>query len=265
MNAGVNGMHPIAMEGFARISLRHLRQAHLLVHCNLLWLSSPERDLSAPEEVHFNHAMWCSQLPGRIPAYHEEWSQRVSVAVRRSVPLAHWVQHVRLTCFDGQPLPEWTLEHPSDSVFARLGRLRNDPLMPSDQLRHQPRSWQEQSIPLQDHRWVALEQSLQWRAFRELVTRFRERGNRVCVVIGPFNQHLLTEASRAEFVRLREGVANWLREHDFPFYSSPLLPSEEYADASHPLAAGYERLARQMERDPVSRNWLVSGAESANW
>jgi hypothetical protein len=40
------------------------------------------------------------------------------------------------------------------------------------------------------------------------------------------------------------------------FVGSP-LPSDEYADASHPLAPGYARLARALFDDDVFRAWLA--------
>jgi hypothetical protein len=56
--------------------------------------------------------------------------------------------------------------------------------------------------------------------------------------VGPFNEHLLSEAGRRGYERVREGLETWLRsegiDHDLP----PALASELYADASHPLADG---------------------------
>jgi hypothetical protein len=68
----------------------------------------------------------------------------------------------------------------------------------------------------------------------------------VFVLVGPFNEHLLTEKGREGYARLREGLARWLRaegvDHDVPL----ALESELYADASHPLAEGYRQLAERI-------------------
>jgi hypothetical protein len=35
-----------------------------------------------------------------------------------------------------------------------------------------------------------------------------------------------------------------------------VLPSDEYADASHPLTEGYDRLAKRLAAEPVFKTWL---------
>jgi hypothetical protein len=46
--------------------------------------------------------------------------------------------------------------------------------------------------------------------------------------------------------RLVAGAEEWLRRRGIPFYSPGVLPSELYADLSHPLAGGYAALAERM-------------------
>ena len=55
---------------------------------------------------------------------------------------------------------------------------------------------------------------------------------------------------------LKQKVAAWLKSDGILSISPALLPSEEYGDASHPLSAGYARLAKSISRDPVFREWL---------
>ena len=103
--------------------------------------------------------------------------------------------------------------------------------------------------------WVPLADSLQWRSFRRTVEVLRERGNQVFVVVGPFNEHMLTDKSRGVYAdRLREVVA-WLTEQGVPHHVAGLLPAAEYADASHPIGAGYARMARALRDDQAFRNF----------
>ena len=101
-----------------------------------------------------------------------------------------------------------------------------------------------------------LDASLQWRAFQRLVRELRRRGNSVFVVVGPFNEHLLAEDNRATYRRLRDGIREWLKQNQIPQAIPESLPSELYADASHPLTEGYQLLAKCIEAEPQFRNWI---------
>ena len=47
INGGVNGLFPLAMEGLARNYTGTLHSGgKVIVHCNMLWMSSPQADLS---------------------------------------------------------------------------------------------------------------------------------------------------------------------------------------------------------------------------
>jgi lysophospholipase L1-like esterase len=74
----------------------------------------------------------------------------------------------------------------------------------------------------------------------------QRRGNRVFVVVGPFNEHMLTPENRAIYADRKAAVAAWLAENKVPHVVAAVLPSEFYADASHPLAEGYAAMAKQL-------------------
>ena len=94
--------------------------------------------------------------------------------------------------------------------------------------------------------WVDLAGSLQWKSFQRTVDILEKRGNSVFVVVGPFNEHLLTDASRVKYSELKRGIEDWLKERKIPYFVPEALPSEQYGDASHPLSAGYALLAKQL-------------------
>src|SRR5258706_15915930 len=55
MNCGVNGVFPLAMEGLIRNFGGALHNRKVIVHCNVLGISSPKADLSTSNEESFNH------------------------------------------------------------------------------------------------------------------------------------------------------------------------------------------------------------------
>ena len=98
--------------------------------------------------------------------------------------------------------------------------------------------------------------SLQWQAFRTTAELLLDRGNRVFVIVGPFNEHMLTDASRERYATVKKQVETWLSDKAIPFHRAKELPSSEYADASHPLNAGYERLAKRVYSQANFQRWL---------
>ena len=102
----------------------------------------------------------------------------------------------------------------------------------------------------------------------------RDRGNDVLVVLGPFNEHMMTDDNRAAYRSIRDGIAAWLRQNHVSAVIPEVLPSVLYADASHPLTEGYEsarqthlrrrdvpELVRTKEELALPGNWRL-GAHS---
>src|SRR5579872_5879882 len=56
VNGGVNGLFPLALEGLVGSYARSLHHRKIILHCNLLWLSSPKADLQTDKEEKFNHS-----------------------------------------------------------------------------------------------------------------------------------------------------------------------------------------------------------------
>ena len=99
---------------------------------------------------------------------------------------------------------------------------------------------------MQDLDWVKASGSFQWRQFQRCVEILRARGNRLLVVVGPFNEHMLTETGLVGFRTLKADVEAWLESEGVDHVSPAVLPSEMYADASHPLEEGYARLSESI-------------------
>jgi hypothetical protein len=247
VNLGLDGAHPLALEGLITHYARGVAGKNVLLQCNLLWMSSPRADLSDDEDREFNHPRLIPQFLPRIPRYKEDVSPRIGVEVERRVELSSWTNHLQQAYYDHGDIPSWTLEHPYENPLEPLTRSLPSP---DKRRRHPDQPWYESGITPQDYPWIDMNSSLQWQAFQRTVRLLRQRGNRVFVLVGPFNEHLLTPDSRRRFQEVKAVVTTWLQAEGLPNAAPAALPSAEYGDASHPLAAGYRRLAGELLDDP---------------
>jgi hypothetical protein len=242
-NLGLDGAHPLALTGLVQYYSASIAGKNVLLHCNPLWLSSPKADLQDKRAGDFNHPRLVPQFLPRIPAYKEEVSPRIGIVVERHLQFHQWTNHLQQAYYDRIDIPSWTLAHPYDNPVNPA--LRGLPPV-DDTLRHLPQPWYQSGIKTQDYPWVDLEASLQWQAFQRVVQILQRRENRVFVLVGPFNEHLLNAGSLKQYREIKAGIAAWLQAEGIPHLVPEPLPSELYGDASHPLAEGYAQLARQL-------------------
>jgi hypothetical protein len=261
VNAGMNGLFPLALEGLIEHYARSLHDRKVILHSNVLWMSSPQADLSDDQEQVFNHSRLVPQFRPHLPPYRADAAERLSVLIERHVGFFPWVGHLQSAYFDQQSIPDWTLEAARTRHASRLlalevpGELENDPQRGLQSPRHRP--WTASGGQPTHFEWVALDTSMQWAAFQRLVRLLRQRGNDVLVIVGPFNEHMIAPAQRPPFHGLRDGIAAWLASEGVPSIVPPILASLLYADASHPLTEGYAELARQISHDQTFRSWLA--------
>ena len=269
INGGLNGLFPLAEEGLVTYYSRALRNQKVVLQCNLLWMTSPKADLSTTKEEQFNHARLVPQFVPAIPCYKADANERLSAIVQREVSFIAWVNHLQNAYFDQKSILSWTLADDGGSPPRYPNAWKNPlrqitlhiPSAPTNDSQRGPatprhKAWSENGQGTVQFEWVDLSASMQWQAFQRVVRTLRERGNDVLVVLGPFNEHMMTEENRAGFRKLRDGVGAWLTENRIPHVVPDTLPSELYADASHPLTQGYELLAKRMLEDAVFRKWL---------
>jgi len=268
VNGGVNGLFPLALEGLVDDYGRSLRNRKIILHFNLLWLSSPKADLSEDKEESFNHARLVPQFFPRIPCYKADANVRLGVLVEREVAFSAWVNHLQDAYFGQKSILNWTLEddggdppHYPNSYKNPLAQItfrvpsapRDDPQRGPKSPRHRP--WSASGAATQ-FEWVALDASLQWGAFRRLVRTLRKRGDDVFVILGPFNEDIVAEQNRAPYRKLRDGITAWLKENKVPHLVPETLPSLFYADASHPLTEGYSLLAKWTLESEDFQKWM---------
>ena len=248
VNLGVDGIHPAAMAGLLRCYGRSLAGRRVILHCNLLWMSSPRHDLTDDKEFAFNHPSLVPQFWPAISCYKESLSGRLGHVVGRNVGFLGWAKHLQIAYFDSRDLTSWMLEHPYDNPLRRLTLALPSPDDPPSPPPSQE-SWEAQRIPKANFRWVELSESLQWRSFGEVLGLLQRRGNQVFVLVGPFNEHMLLERSLKAYAARKAFVRQWLAEAGIPHHVAEALPSETYADASHPLDRGYALLAGRLLAD----------------
>jgi hypothetical protein len=268
VNGGVNGLFPLALEGLVDSYGRALRNRKVLLHCNLLWMSSPKADLSIDKEEKFNHSRLVPQFYPRIPCYKADANERLGAVVEREVNFSAWVDHLQNAYFGQRSILSWTLaddggdppRYPNSYkdplaqiTFAVPGAPQEDPQRGPKSPRH--KAWTE-SGGATSFEWVDLGKSLQWGAFQRVVRTLRARGNDVFVVLGPFNEHIVAPESLPLYRKLRDGVTAWLEENHVPHLVPELLPSALYADASHPLTDGYALLARKTLASEGFQSWV---------
>ena len=258
-NLAVDGIHPAAMAGLVECYGGAIRDHDVILHCNLLWMSSPRHDLTTDKEFAFNHPRLVPQFYPRIPCYEESLSERLTITVQRRVPLFSWTRHLEIAYFDNQSVARWTIDHPNESPTGRLTlELPSPDEPPSPKPVAEP--WTTRGLPKFNPPWVDLETSLQWWSFRRTIEILQDRGNRVFVLVGPLNEHMLTDASWKVYQERKRQVQEWLQRNGIPHLVASPLDSDLYADASHPLAPGYDRLAAELAQSEAFARFRSGGA-----
>jgi hypothetical protein len=258
-NLGVDGIHPAALSGLIEEYGGAISGRNVILHLNLLWTSSEKHDLQTTKEFSFNHPDLVPQFFPRIPCYRRSTSEKLDVVIGRQLPFAAWATHLRIAYFGGADIPSWTLEHPYADPLRRITlELPSPDEPPSPAPVAKP--WTEQDLARFDAQWVDLGTSIQWRFFRRAVEILQRKRNRVFVLVGPFNEHMLTPGSLEVYNLRKDEVEAWLKGRDIPYFMPAALPSDQYADASHPLSEGYAMLARRLFESEAFRRFQGSVA-----
>jgi hypothetical protein len=269
VNVGVNGLFPLAFDGLICHYGESLRHHKVILHCNVLWMSSPKADLRSEKEERFNHADLVPQFSPRIPCYKADLNRRLAAVVERNFTFSQWANHLQVAYFGQKNILTWTLEEDNSTPPRFPNAYQNpfaqitltvptepaiDPERGPTSPRHRP--WSTTGEGSTRFEWVELEQSLQWAAFQRLVKLLQSRDNDVLVLVGPFNEQIMAGENRAAFRRLRDGIAEWLAKYHISCVVPEALPSALYADASHPLTEGYQLLATRLRSNGTFQKWM---------
>jgi len=244
VNLGLDGGHPLALAGLIESYGGGIQNKNVILHLNLIWLCSPEADLQTSKGIRFNHPRLAPQFVPRIPGYQESFSRRIGIVLERHIDLFGWVHHLDIAHFGGLGLPEWSLANPYAPFFERMTA---EPSESQKAENPDPRSWKEKGQNKQSLPWVDRKSSWQWQAFKRLIAILEARKNRVFILVGPLNEHMLEAESLSKYKNLLKNIDAWLKDNNHPHLTAPLLPGDLYGDLSHPLGPGYVILARQLE------------------
>ncbi len=254
-NLGVDGIHPVALAGLLKYYGHNISNKKVVLHFNPLWMSSKKHDLQTEKEFRFNHPKLVPQFIPNIPCYKDPYSKRISTAVERYVPFLSWTSHLKIAYFGNMDLPRWTMEHPYENPASAV-TLRLHTSANNSQNEHT--SWAERGTAKIDFQWVELESSLQWKFFQRSVKLLKARGNRVFVLVGPFNEHMLKGQSIEIYRKMKSKIEDWLQQNNIAYYMPATLPSEWYVDASHPMSEGYAMLAKQLFENESFRSSILA-------
>jgi len=253
-NLGLDGIHPAAMEGLLRYYGKDIKNKNVVLHFNPLWMSSPKHDLQTDKEFHFNHPELVAQFSPKIPCYKTSFAAKLSNVLKRNIAFSGWVSHLNITGFDNAGMPQWTLENPYKNPFNALAvRLPDKDVYEKADITGQS----DNKTRGNNFQWLHPEESLQWKFFQRSVRLLQERGNKIFVLVGPFNEHMLEGESRTDYINLKNKVELWLQQNDVDYFLPEPLPAEFYQDASHPISRGYEIIAEQLFENAVFKAFIL--------
>lgn len=255
-NFGVDGLHNVAVVGLLRHYGGAVRNKRVLLQFNPLWMQSKRQDLTGDKEFPVNHPRLLPQFDRTLKCYRAGVEERLSVWAERSFPFSSLMNHIVLNYYENLGLQHWMARHPYRCPVEAI-----DWHIPTDPARDgraddTTSNWEQRDLRRQNWRWVALEQSRQWAAFKEILSLLESRGNRVFVLVGPFNPYIMEKESLGRYRALRSQIEAWLRASHPDYHVALDLRTEEYGDASHPLAPGYRRVAQALCEDKRFQAWL---------
>ena len=255
-NMGIDGIHPAAMAGLLEYYGKAIKDKKVVLSFNPLWMTSRKHDLQTEKEFRFNHPRLVPQFVPKIACYTESAPDKTGIVIERNVRLLGWASHIRTAYYDKMDVAGWAVEHPYKCPFRAVSLELPRPEMTPDQ--NEP--WSERGITRSDFPWVSLDTSVQWKFFKRAIEVLKKRGNTVFVLIGPFNEHMMKDESLRTYRSIKAGVETWLTENGVPYCMPAALPSGLYADASHPLKAGYKMLARQLIENESFKSTILCSA-----
>ena len=256
-NLAIDGLHSVAMEGLLNCYGRAIEHKTVLLHYNPLWMNSRKYDLSDDEEMQVHHPRLIPQFSPQFKCYTESLSGRLNIFREHNIPFYDLLNHVRLSFFDNEELSQWMVDNPYKTPFSQISMTVD----PGEKKKKNSReNWKQNGITAQDWGWVPLDKSYQWQAFTHVVELLKARGNRVCVMVGPINPYILTPASLEKFRKIQQEICAWLEAQKVEYVLVPDLPSETYADASHPLDKGYDLIADALLHSPIFSPYASQGA-----
>jgi len=250
VNAGLDGMHPIALAQLIEHHAPAIQRKDVIVQLDLLWMMV--EDVPNPktaQEALMNRPGLVPRLAAGSDGSVKQTLEAAFARLLRATPIERWAEVVADTRMD---FLAWSLDHPYQSPLQAISAG----LPPSEDFHSVRRvPWGGAESAKMDTEWPVLEEHGQWQAFERLLDLLELRQNRVLVLLGPMNEHMMRPPMLEGYQRLKKRIQEKLAIRGVPCFAAPVLRSEYYTDICHPLGAGYEELARELLKSESS--WLL--------
>ena len=244
-NLAIDGLHPVAMRTLVKEHTSNFGENRpIFLYFNPLWVNTPEYDLTGNGDISVNHPKLLPQLDFSIKANKLSLSERCKALLERKLTFYGMLRHLQLVSFGNKDLKSFLAKNPGTNPLKNI-HVWVDALEHGHTLNSKI-DWYNSGLPEQDWPWVKPADSRQWQAFLDTCAILQKRGAKLTVLLGAINTHMLTKESAERFAALRAEHHKILNELNIKTIELPVLPSNEYGDASHPLAPGYERLAEYL-------------------
>jgi len=240
-NCGIDGIHPVALQGLISHYGSSIKNKKVIVGINLLWMSSPRHDLTGKQNDEINHKSLLSQFSEEIPAYSATVEEKVSRIMSRAIPLFGWINHVKHNRFADESFYRWTIKHPGALPADFFSMRKNEKYVV-------PETLQGNSVK-QNIKWISLDNSYQWKKIKEILKDLKSRKNRVMALITPYNRESMTAESLKTYTNNVNKIKDYLKEKSIPFSAPEITESSLFSDASHTSRKGYERVVEKLLKD----------------
>lgn len=251
-NLAIDGLHSVAMEGLLENYAKSIKDKTVILHYNPLWMNSRDYDLSSEKPMRIHHPRLIPQFIDKPQSYDEDLTARMDAVKEKNFAFFSLLNHIRLAFFDNEDFREWMVENPYANPLKELGKKLE--ITEKDKTANSNDDWSKKGITPQNWDWIPLEKSRQWKAFTQIIDILKSNNNKVLVMAGPINPYILTPESLSKYRKLQSDIKNFLDKKNIACYIVPDMPSETYADASHPLEKGYQIIADKLyETDFVKK------------
>jgi hypothetical protein len=254
INAGLDGMHPIALAQLLEHHAPAIQKKDVVLQFNPLWLMMSSANQKLPEDPLLNRPGLVPRLAAGANGTIQDQLEAIVARLFHGSPFDWWGDRIADSRVD---FLAWSLDHPYESPLKAI----SSGLPPSeDSYNVRMAPWAGIERAKLDARWPVLETNGQWKAFERVIDLLEARHNRVMVLLGPMNEHMMTKPMLDGYLVLKRRIQEKIEEREILCFMAPTLESNHYSDICHPLASGYEELARELLKSQSP--WLLGVGQS---
>ena len=255
-NLAIDGMHSVALEGLLDNYAKNIKNKTVILHYNPLWMNSRDYDLSGRKPMRIHHPRLIPQFIDKPASYDEDLTARMDAVKEKNIAFFSLLNHIRLAFFDNSDFKEWIVENPYSNPLKEIGKKLE--VCENEKNTNSNDDWSKKGITPQNWDWLTLEDSRQWKAFTRIINTLQNNNNKVLVMVGPINPYILTPESLAKYRKLQNDIKDFLDKKKIDCCIVPDMPSNTYADASHPLEKGYQIIADKLYETDFMKRALSS-------